>query len=484
MALRLRRGTDAQRQLITPIEGELIYVTDTTELYVGDGTTLGGVRITGEVVNQLSALNDVDAALPQDGDVLIYDGPTGDWVSGELPLDDLSNVDTTGILDGQVLAWDATSSSFTPSNNIGGDTGTFVGDLVGSVFSDDSSVVLDSINRTLNIDSIFALGAVDAGSVIAPRFTGELTGNVNGTLFGDVEGDLKGSVFSDDSTVLLDGINRTLNVDSIFVLDAIDASSIVAPSITGDLVGSLLGDVDGNVTGTLTGNVIGNVTGNVIGNVTGNVTGTVTGELIGDVKSDDSTVLIDSTNRRLLGEVRSTLLSSFFDMVIEPTGGFDPIVKLKSGSNTGTFGNPILSVYNNHTGTYGQEITFSRSNGTYASPTAATSGDYVGSLTFRVHDGNDYTSLAAMHVVADTVTGTDDVASKIDFYTRDGAIASEYNVALSLRHKGVEATGYVKFGSFTTTERDALTAANGMVIYNTSTNKFQGYENSAWVNLV
>ena len=40
-----------------------------------------------------------------------------------------------------------------------------------------------------------------------------------------------------------------------------------------------------------------------------------------------------------------------------------------------------------------------------------------------------------------------------------------------------------KFASFTTTQRDALTATNGDVIYNTTTNKFQGYANSAWVDL-
>ena len=39
MALRLRRGTNAERQLITPAQGELIYTTDTKALYIGDGTT-------------------------------------------------------------------------------------------------------------------------------------------------------------------------------------------------------------------------------------------------------------------------------------------------------------------------------------------------------------------------------------------------------------------------------------------------------------
>ena len=45
MALRLRRGTDAQRALITPLDGELIYTTDTKKLYVGDGTTAGGLAV-------------------------------------------------------------------------------------------------------------------------------------------------------------------------------------------------------------------------------------------------------------------------------------------------------------------------------------------------------------------------------------------------------------------------------------------------------
>jgi len=35
----------------------------------------------------------------------------------------------------------------------------------------------------------------------------------------------------------------------------------------------------------------------------------------------------------------------------------------------------------------------------------------------------------------------------------------------------------------TTTQRNALTAAVGMIIYNTSTSKFQGYAGSSWVDL-
>jgi hypothetical protein len=47
MALKLRRGTSSNRTSITPAEGEPIFTTDTKKLYLGDGTTAGGVEIGG-----------------------------------------------------------------------------------------------------------------------------------------------------------------------------------------------------------------------------------------------------------------------------------------------------------------------------------------------------------------------------------------------------------------------------------------------------
>src|SRR4051812_16909855 len=58
------------------------------------------------------------------------------------------------------------------------------------------------------------------------------------------------------------------------------------------------------------------------------------------------------------------------------------------------------------------------------------------------------------------------------------------------RHSGFTAEGPVDFtgsnhaglkvNSLTTVQRDALTPANGMLIYNTTNTRFEKYENGAW----
>lgn len=54
---------------------------------------------------------------------------------------------------------------------------------------------------------------------------------------------------------------------------------------------------------------------------------------------------------------------------------------------------------------------------------------------------------------------------------------------LTLTANEVSVKGPFKFQGYTTTERNALTAANGHVIYNTTDNKLQVYANGSWVNL-
>jgi hypothetical protein len=45
MSLQIRRGTDVQRQQVVFDLGEIVYTTDTQKLYIGDGSTAGGINI-------------------------------------------------------------------------------------------------------------------------------------------------------------------------------------------------------------------------------------------------------------------------------------------------------------------------------------------------------------------------------------------------------------------------------------------------------
>ena len=42
----------------------------------------------------------------------------------------------------------------------------------------------------------------------------------------------------------------------------------------------------------------------------------------------------------------------------------------------------------------------------------------------------------------------------------------------------------LRVANMTTTERNALTALPGMIIYNTTTNKLQAFESSSWVDMI
>lgn len=67
--IQIRRGTNTDRTTKTFDQGELVYTTDTKEVFVGDGTTVGGNRVgyvTKEGVTQIPVAQDfVDIVFDQ-----------------------------------------------------------------------------------------------------------------------------------------------------------------------------------------------------------------------------------------------------------------------------------------------------------------------------------------------------------------------------------------------------------------------------------
>lgn len=213
MALRLKRGTAAELAAYTPLEGELIYVTDQGAIYAGDGSTVGG--------KLLASGSEIIDNIDLNGNDIVGTG----------------NINITGNIHA--------SGNITADGNITLGTG-----------NDDEVIFAADISSSLipNVDNTYNLGTNTKkwGTIYADTVE---AGQVNADTMGFHEGDVKGSVFADNSVQLLDGLTGK-------VVGPIETSTI---SASAGITGNLIGDVTGNVTG----NVAGNVAGAVVGEFTG-----------------------------------------------------------------------------------------------------------------------------------------------------------------------------------------------------------------------
>lgn len=97
----------------------------------------------------------------------------------------------------------------------------------------------------------------------------------------------------------------------------------------------------------------------------------------------------------------------------------------------------------------------------------------------------DGASGAGIHANETTLT----ITGPLEDSPNIGAILVGSNVQIDIFGKGTSLMGPTacastfKLTSYTTVERDALTPANGMLIYNSSTSKIQAYAGSTWVDL-
>jgi len=125
-------------------------------------------------------------------------------------------------------------------------------------------------------------------------------------------------------------------------------------------------------------------------------------------------------------------------------------------------------------------------------------GDELGIITFHADDGTDYESRGAeIRAKVDGTPGANDTPGRLEFRTtpdgahipitrmeidRDGKVGIGTSPSDSALLDLSSTTGALLIPRMTTTQRDALTAANGMDIYNTTDNEFQRYENGAWAS--
>ena len=228
------------------------FVGDYKGSIVGDDSTILVDAVNSKIVltnNSIKDLSDVAIGTPSTNQLLAWGGanwaPTstlsisGLTMSGNID----ANSNTITNLNGLTMGSGALNMNTQAITNVTTITAATVnataidGDLSGSVFADNSTLLVDAVN----------------GQISASIVKGTFSGAVNGTL----DGELTGSVYSDDSTILVDGILSKLvgTVDNALVqtkqvtvktIDATDAELRLEYGTAGAGSSTTLGSVKFN----------------------------------------------------------------------------------------------------------------------------------------------------------------------------------------------------------------------------------------------
>ena len=543
MALQIRRGTDAERTAgggVVFANGELVYVTDTDKLYIGDGATAGGLPLAGSaiasigeyiVADTINSTLDLQQNLDLNGKDIIGTGNINIAgtinATGNVTIGDDASTDTvdfgakitssltpnadstydigatnarwnngyfTGLaVDGQIDAVAINANVIADNSTVMVDksSNTLTGDLTGDVTGDTAGTHTGAVVGNVTGDVTGDTAGTHTGAVVGNvtgDVTGDVVGNVTGNVVGDLTGDVTGAIKgSGGSTVLA---SNTGPADANLSVDAVTATTL-SGTLTGNVTGDLTGDSAGTHTGAVTGDVTGNVTGNVTGdltgnsagvhtgNVTGDLTGNVTGNVAGEVTGNVFTSLIDSTDSSAITITPAVVMSS--DLTVDNA--------ISVGGITG------VVINDNFIGAY------SASNPTKLAVNTICS------------DSNDYTTELVIdnNVLLNydmTVTGKLQAFGERAITaihrtelneTNSGFFVTEYSGSVTDANELQDISNYtiktkivedvadfgtaVKFASMTTTQRNALTAAAGMVVFNTTDTKLQVYTGSAWEDL-
>ena len=549
MALKLRRGTEANRTSITPAEGEIIYVTDTKKIYVGDGTTPGGVLqggsggggsltgITDNATASVLTLGDANISIDVDlsitGQEIVGDGDIN--ISGDVTASGAG----TGIITANSFVVNVTGN--VTGNAVGAHTGTFDGDMTGSVFSDDSTIIVDGNTRTLhgNLQDVNKI-TYDTSLNVSHG----TSGSIGTTNFSNTEEAQYLKIRRTDAGTASDQNIGLIGFDQIddtgtktyvsfaawhsgLYLGTSSSGSYAATNYVGFADGNMaIGDytpaaglrldVRGNVkatgfiqTGSFTTaerDALTGANGMMIYNTTnsrfqiyeagnwlnmrevssGGGGGSTDNYSHWNVTADDSTLRVVNGQETIgiLGGTGITTASDaegnititgtvedFTDLGVTPTTlagyGITDAATSAQGALADSAVQPATLGSFTFTGT---TLDSSDSSGVVVTPAATFSSD--------VTVENDL--IVTNKIIADTI----EVENIITNASGTPEISSDTDIILAAGTRVEVSSSPFKLASFTTTERDALSAENGDMIYNTTLNKFQGYENGAWASLI
>ena len=369
MPLQIRRGTEDQRQeeLVdlgkALLPGEPLFVTDDQRLYIGDGTTPGGVLVTG--------FNAGDALISA-GDGLVAGNAFNPNISFIFGLTQRSNNRIEARIDLENYAGEIGADAFR-----------------GSLLAVDSTTLVNSLTASINLDGTIKNDVVP--------FTNQAHD------LGDPSFRFKKLYLSDDGVAIgmatITGSGLTVNLPANSTVGGIPIAAI-APG------------VDYQV------NIINADSTRIVDAENSTFTGSFTGDLEGSVFANDSSPMVDAVDRKLFannglyGDVKSfadqTVLRAFDSKaflsqlrfgttaangvgVIEGTSVtalLDNITFVSDGTPDPS--TPVFSVLSASNSADGDTIAMTRQRGTAISPLAVQNNDEVGAFGFAGYDGAAY----------------------------------------------------------------------------------------------
>lgn len=482
MALRLRRGTNAERLLVTPAEGELVYTTDTKLIYAGDGSTIGGNLIAGLGSVQADPTPRLGASLDLNGNDITGTG----------------NINVTGNI---------TATGNINLGDAGADVVTFTAGITGNLVPTNtiSSDLGSSIKRwregwidQLNVQNQITAGRINAdiiaddSTVVFNATTGKIAASsIQGTVSGIFDGELTGSVYSDGSTLLVDGVSGSIPAGVVSGTATINVNAeATAPNQSPLRAFGNYDNVDGHLIsisrgrGTSASPSALNL-GDLIGSMvwSDSQKGVTAAQIRGYI--DPAGTLGGSIAPGKLGFYTSSNAGTPIERAfIDYTGQF-VTHGIHNGRTTAGTGIPFYSLSNTNTVSDGARLLMRRSRGTYDSPTAVVSGDVLHRITFGGHDGTSYVDSAFITARVDGTVATGQLPTELDVKTTSAAGAVQTNATFR-KDLHTQFGGAVRLAVYANdVARDAAVTSPeaGMVVFNTTGTKFQGYTGAAWVDL-
>ncbi len=399
MPLQIRRGTELQRTSMTqPLAvGELLFVTSpTNRIYVGDGTTLGGIAVTGYTdENAQDAVAPMFTGGSHSGINFVYNDASN-IINATVDLSNYNGTISASSFKGTLVADDSTALVDAVDGRIFLD-GTVKGNIV-----PDADVAYDLGSATYRFRDLYLSGSsikLGAATITATGTAVNLPAGstIGGSAIGIPGGDLNVNIVADDSTVIVNTTTQFVTAQGGFIGNVTgNVNGIVTGTAGSSLVGNVTGNVTGNVNGVVTGTAGSTLAGNVTGDLTGNVFGNLIGDLRGSVFADDSSAIVNAENRIVtaaggfIGNVTGNLTGNRVQLT--HTALFPSGILIESDEATA---GDIFTIRTHHNATDPSVNFFSRSRGTTAAPTSLAVSDGIFALAFSGTTSDGTTGIAA-----------------------------------------------------------------------------------------